>query len=135
MIQFWFVLLLITDRLTPFSWFIMVAGLLAWKLKPKNVFVVSICLGIMHDVIWVEAFGWMSLGLVGLAGATLLARNKLGTSAFWLWLALLGIYQYGYSFLLHQRLPWALAIAQMMVASVLWRLVMRTKNTSEVYLQ
>ena len=135
MAHYWFVLLLVTDRLTPFSWFIVVTGLLAWKLKPKELFVSSILLGIVHDVIWVEDFGWMSLGLVILGGATLFARNKLGNSAFWLWLALLAIYQFVYSFFLHQKLPWVLVMMQILVASLLWRLVTRTKNSSEVYLQ
>jgi hypothetical protein len=135
MAEFWFVLLLITDRLSPFSWFIVVAGLLAWKLKPNQVFSASIVLGMIHDVIWVEDFGWMSLGLVVLSGITLLSRSKLGNSAFWLWLAMLGVYQFGYSLLLHQRMPWVLAIVQMLVGVVLWRLVTHSKRSSEVYLQ
>jgi hypothetical protein len=135
MTAYWFVLLLVMDRLTPFSWFIVITGLLAWKLKPGLIFFAAMGLGIIHDVIWVEDFGWMSLGLVVLSGATLLARSKLGNSAFWLWLALLGIFQFGYSLLLHQRMPWVLAIAQVLAAVLLWRLVAHTKRTSEVYLQ
>lgn len=135
MAHYWFLLLLVTDRLMPFSWFIMVAGLLAWKLKPKELFVSSILLGIVHDVIWVEDFGWMSLGLVVVSGIILFVRSKLGNSAFWLWLMLLAIWQIGYNFFLHQKLSWVEIVAQLLVASVLWRLVTRTKNSSEVYLQ